>query len=129
MLEWDVISVTTLGRHQLRISNGRLEDIFQARCAHSVAAFQLGGLLTRQLIHAGDTFSPTFLRQLVLAGYTACKLSCTTNRPQNTTYSFADLSWPACVWKAGPKNWPIKEEDRREGPRLCVDVMLDPTVV
>lgn len=45
-----------LGRHVLRVRNGQLEASLEARVAHPVAAFKLGRLAGREVVHADDTF-------------------------------------------------------------------------
>lgn len=45
-----------LGRHVLRVRNGQLEASLEARVAHPVAAFQLGRLAGRDVVHTDDTF-------------------------------------------------------------------------
>ena len=45
-----------LGRHVLWVCDGQLEASLEARVAHPVAAFELGRLAGREVVHADDTF-------------------------------------------------------------------------
>jgi hypothetical protein len=50
VLEWDVVRGTAPRRHLLGVGKGELKVAFQARVAHAMAAFELGGLVRRLLL-------------------------------------------------------------------------------
>ena len=56
MFQGDSGRGAALGRHVLWVRNGQLEASLEARVAHPVAAFKLGRLAGREVVHADDTF-------------------------------------------------------------------------